>query len=488
MDRKENPFDQFDSASPNPFDQFDEAPVAKAANPFDQFDEPVKKAEPSFLDRAKTAVTDFLSPSPSQPAAPVVARAEDYVPPTQPAPPPLSEDVRRQLDRKYDALSPEERDKIISGRTKDKRQTLEGMYFAYRDQQYKQQDAATKGLESQLGSMARRIADLGDPRKEARERVARRQGASPQTASNMAAQSAIEGLPTEEVIPQAKESKFDFDLASQYKTLNPVVRGAVKGYYGYKQSVLGLNQALGDLVGTPDFADAQRVGAEQAAGRVEAIGERPDYLSRNFEGAISSLTQNIPGILGGIVSGGATIPLAVMGVQSFGQNYTEGVSRGLDRESAAKRASVFAAAEILGERFGLTGLTNGVRKAFGKKSFDEATDAVSRYIISQIPGEQLTTVTQFLADKYPGFALNPQAGFKDYLQQAGDTLTQTIMQGGVMMGGVKGAELLAGRPATEPTEPRVAPAPLEPIQEPTPSRVEPFVGEEPPTPVPAPAP
>ena len=66
MDRKENPFDQFDSASPNPFDQFDEAPVAKAANPFDQFDEPVKKAEPSFLDRAKTAVTDFFAPE--QPA------------------------------------------------------------------------------------------------------------------------------------------------------------------------------------------------------------------------------------------------------------------------------------------------------------------------------------------------------------------------------------------------------------------------------------
>jgi hypothetical protein len=143
---------------------------------------------------------------------------------------------------------------------------------------------------------------------------------------------------------------------------------------------------------------------------------------------------------------------------------------------------VFAAAEILGERFGLTGLTNGVRKAFGKKSFDEATDAVSRYIISQIPGEQLTTVTQFLADKYPSFALNPQAGFKDYLQQAGDTLTQTIMQGGVMMGGVKGAELLAGR-AAEPTEPRVAPSPLEPIEE-APRRVEPTLAPQEPGAVP----
>lgn len=418
--------------------------------------------EPGLVERTKKAVTDFFAPTAPAPAAPIVGQAEDYVAPKKAAPPPLSTQARDALDRKYDSLSPEERNRIITGRTKDGRQTLEGMYFSYRDQQFKEQDAANEALTQQIGPSAKRIADLADTRKEARARVARREGAEPKTAENIAAQGAIAGLPTEEVIPQAKESPFDFDLAARYKNLNPVVRGAVKGYYGYKQSVLGLNQALGDLVGAEDFADTQRAGAELAGGRVEAIGEKPDYLTRNFEGAVNSVVQNIPGILGGIVTGGALIPLSVLGVQSFGQNYTEGVTRGLDRSAAAQRAGVFAAAEILGERFGLPGLTTGLKKAFGTKSFDAAADAISRYIVSQIPGEQLTTATQFLADKYPSFALNPQAGIKEYLQQAGDTLTQTIMQGGLMLGGVKGAEMLAagrmGEPVpAAPVEPTVAP-------------------------------
>lgn len=474
MDRRDNPFDQFDEAPSNPFDQFDAAPVSKReANPFDQFD------EQGFLSRAQQAVTDFFTPERPKPEAPIVGRAEDYVPPVKAAPPPLSEEVRKQLDRKYDALSQEERDKIISGRTKDKRQTLEGMYFAYRDQQYKEQDAQTDALTKQIGKSAQRMADLGDTRIEARARVARREGAEPQTAANIAAQGAIYGLPPEEVVPQAKESKFDFDLAARYKNLNPVVRGAVKGYYGYKQSVLGLNQALGDLAGAEDFADTQKAGAELAGGKVEAIGERPDYLSRNFEGAVSSVVQNVPGILGGLVTGGALVPLSVLGVQSFGQNYTDGVSRGLDRDAAAQRAGVFAAAEILGERFGLPGLTSGLKKAFGKKSFDEAADAVSQYIVSQIPGEQLTTAAQFLADKYPSFALNPKAGIKDYLQQAGDTLTQTIMQGGLMMGGVKGAQLLAERPMQAMPEQSVSGIPPEAPAAPAGERVEPTLQTEP---------
>jgi len=489
MDRKENPFDQFDQEPANQFDQFE---VTQSANPFDQFDQMDKVAAPVARGPIKGPAQRTVVPPAAAPVAPVTA--EDYLEPATSAPPPLSEAVRSQLDRKYDALSPQDRDAIIRGRTKDGRQTLEGMYFAYRDKQFAARDADTAAFAKQLGPMAYRLSDLTDPRKESRARMAREQGASDKTAENIAAQAAIEGLPAEEVVPQAKESKFDFDLAARYKDLNPVVRGAVKGYYGYKQSVLGLNQALGDLVGATDFADTQRAGAETAGGRVESIGERPDYLSRNFEGAVSSVVQNIPGILGGIATGGALVPLSVLGVQSFGQNYTEGVSRGLTRDLAAQRAGVFAAAEILGERFGLAGLTNGIRKAFGKKSFEEASDAVSRYIVSQIPGEQLTTATQFLADKYPSFALNPQAGIKEYLQQAGDTLTQTIMQGGLMMGGVKGAQFLAtgrfgaepgeqppiaGRPPEEPPMAPTEEPPIAPSGAPGGERIEPTVTAEP---------
>ena len=51
------------------------------------------------------------------------------------------------------------------------------------------------------------------------------------------------------------------------------------------------------------------------------------------------------------------------------------------------------------------------------------------------PGEALTTTGQFLTDKAPQIGLNPEAGMAQYLAQVADTIGQTIIQGGLMMGG-----------------------------------------------------
>ena len=66
MDRRDNPFDQFDPAPTNPFDQFDSvAPVSKQeANPFDQFDKkpaPKPAAKPAEEPFALTPEDALLS-------------------------------------------------------------------------------------------------------------------------------------------------------------------------------------------------------------------------------------------------------------------------------------------------------------------------------------------------------------------------------------------------------------------------------------------
>ena len=51
----------------------------------------------------------------------------------------------------------------------------------------------------------------------------------------------------------------------------------------------------------------------------------------------------------------ATARPGSVAVQSFGQEYSDGKSRGLDPEQAAGRAGAFAAFEVIGEKFGFKG-------------------------------------------------------------------------------------------------------------------------------------
>lgn len=502
MDRKENPFDQFDQEPANQFDQFE---VTQEVNPFDQFDQleeprrapmargPIKgpaprtmaapaeaENKPSVIDTLQTA----LSSSSVMPlgAMPFLGSTADLAtrvlgnrteinpevrkrqfeqmltsqPPAkqQPAAFPLRPEVRKQLERKYNAMSQKERDMIAARTAKDGSQTIESRFFAFLNQDYQKRDLEAQANAERVGKRGareiRRFADLTDPRLEARARVARRQGAAPQTAENIAAQQAEEGIAPTKPIPEAKPSDFDFDLNQLYNkqlegfdpVTRSVIRGAGKGYYGYKQGVLGLEQSFADLLGADDFSSRMGKGAAAAEAKQNAIGQfaGASWLANQFESAVSSTAENLPGILAGVVTGGETLPLTLLGVQAFGREYNNGRSKGLDGFNAAQRGGVMAISEVIGEKIGLPKFMEKISGSLKNKNFNEAADAISEYILKQIPGEQVTTALQFLADKYPNYALNPKATLSDYIQQAGDTFVQTVLQGGGMLGVAKTAE------------------------------------------------
>ena len=420
-------------------------------------------------------------------SAPLNAVAE-AVAPAKPQGPPVSEQERARLSSMYEAATPEQRQKMLD------RTDYIGQFANFLDEQYKAKDAEI----AKLGTAVKKEYQITDPRREARIKEATRQGADLKTAENLAGQAAIEGLPPEQPVAQAKPSDFDFDLKAQYKDAPALIRGAVKGYYGYKQGVLGLEQAAADLIGADEFSESLRRNAKQAMETQEIIGEAPaTSVARNFEGAVSSIAQNIPTLLLGAVTGGESLVLGSMMAQSFGQEYTYGRDKGLDKTDAAARGALFAIADGVGERLGLPNFMKNLKGSLANKSFNEATDAISEYILKQIPGEELTTGLQFLTDKYPNFGLNPKATFSDYLSQATDTLVQTIMQGGMMLGGVKATQLATTGQLKESGAAEAAraegakeqalrkweeqgfmrPKPAEQTQ-----RQEPFVGEPPPAP------
>lgn len=248
-----------------------------------------------------------------------------------------------------------------------------------------------------------------------------------------------------------KQSDFDWDAREQYKDAHTVTRGLAKGGQVLKQQGAGLALFLAENVpgDFPAIESAAR-GAHEAAGkRMEGIGEQGDRLTRNFEGALASVLSNAPGLAVGVASGGTAVPLMMMGSQVFGDEYAQGRRAGLTQGAATTRAAAMGAAEIVGERLGLGHMIQGLRAAGAGKAPKEVIKFFAQSISREVPGEQLTTALQFGTDKFLPVGLTPEATLEQYLQQASDTLVQTVMQSGMMVGGGMGVNAgmrrLAGR-------------------------------------------
>lgn len=266
------------------------------------------------------------------------------------------------------------------------------------------------------------------------------------TAARMGAQRGV--VPGQEVasMATAKESGFDFDTKQAFQSgqtnglNNPLVRGLAKGGLGFSKAITGYGEFLADAYGLDEAKKIVQSGSQWARGKEQAIGEAGTTLDRNFEGAISSIAQQLPLIVGGIRAGSEAVPLAGMALQSFGQEYSDGRAAGQDVAQATTRASIFAAFEVIGEKFGLRASMQAIKGAAHGMASDKLLGFLGEALKKEIPGELLTTTGQFATDKFApgGVGLNPNATLDDYLQQVADTVIQTVMQGGVMAGGTTG--------------------------------------------------
>lgn len=344
---------------------------------------------------------------------------------------PLRPEVRRALESSWDAGSEQQRALLentagVTGQVARER----GAVF----------DRADKS------AMATPTGKATDSRVEARRAELVRKGEHPEFARRAAYEGAAKGVnPGDEIRAldgTVQESTMDFEtrkLFDQNQEVNglnnSLVRGVAKGGLGATKALAGYGQFMSEVYGLDNAARKTADYGDELRKKEDAIGDGGGGLRGNFEGTVASIAQQLPLWL----TGSQPIALAGMALQSFGQEYSDGRSKGQTTVQAAERASMFAAFEVIGEKFGLKGNMDSLKKLLDGQTNAAAMGFLSNMLKREIPGELLTTTGQFGVDKFgaDGVALNPNATAGDYFAQVKDTIFQTVMQGGLMSGGSK---------------------------------------------------
>jgi hypothetical protein len=216
-------------------------------------------------------------------------------------------------------------------------------------------------------------------------------------------------------------------------------RAITAGGVGLMQGYLGVDRFALDMLGVDSSKISDTTGQLEKIQR--AKGEASNYALKITEGAISSIAQQVPALVGGVATGSAVVPLAMMFGQSFGQTYDESRREGLDVGDSTGRAAAFGALEVIGEKFGLGNVLDGIKASAKGMPIKDIAAHFAKALVKEIPGEQLTYAGQFAVDK--GYGMNPEAGVKEFIQGAIDTLAQTVVQGGIMMGAGSAASKVA---------------------------------------------
>ena len=355
---------------------------------------------------------------------------------------PVKPEVRRSIQNKYDAADPARRAvlEMQPGVIGDIARERAGRYVA--------DEKKAKAIPA---------LEKFDPRKESRERELRLQGEKPEYAASAAEQAAEVGVAPggeSKFMSQqgvAEPSQFDFETQKKYENATLGVRGAKAAWEGYVQGALGVNQAISDLVGADEYSAGFAKRAAESRNQIQSMGQNKQYLGRMAEGAISSIAQQLPAMVGGAMTGSSALVLSSMFVNSFGQEYSEGRAKGLDGADAATRAGLFASFEVIGERFGLGFELEQIRKATQGVPTSQLKDFLGNTLKKELPGEYLTTTGQFAVDK-SAVGLNKDATLGDYLEQMADTTVQTLMQSGMMTAGTKGVGAITSKFAGEKQE------------------------------------
>jgi hypothetical protein len=349
---------------------------------------------------------------------------------------PIRPEVRAAFNSQWDAATPEQREILAQ------QPGLTGQLAREREELFTKQAEALGGVPAD--STLRKV----DPRIEERRARLIAEGEDPEFAALIARLSTERGVPPGQeiaAIGTIEPSEFDFEtnrfFRDQVGANNPLVRGTAKAVLGLGKAALGVNEFLADSIGADKYAKFLKEGNKWIREKEGAVGEKGDFLERNLEGAISSIGQQLPWMVGAVATGGgAAIPLIAIGVQTFGQEYSDGRSRKQDVQQAATRASIFAAFEVIGERFGLTDQLKALRGAAKGMENSEIVKLLANALKKEVPGELFTTTGQFAADKWmpQGYALNPNATVEDFVKQVADTIAQTVLQAGVMGAGTTG--------------------------------------------------
>ena len=209
-----------------------------------------------------------------------------------------------------------------------------------------------------------------------------------------------------------------------------LLRGGIKGGLAYEQGVRGINLFVGDALGFDTSTNRARLDSINRF--TEAMGEQSSKPLNLLEGAITSIGQQAPALIGGALTGSQVAVLGAMYAQSFGQTYDEGKRKKLDPVDNVARSAMYAAFEVLGEKFGLGDKIKAIKAAANGMPSDKIAGFFAKSLAKEVPGEELTYAGQFAVDK--GYGMNPEAGIADFISGAVDTALSTVIQTGLMAG------------------------------------------------------
>jgi hypothetical protein len=258
---------------------------------------------------------------------------------------------------------------------------------------------------------------------------------------------------------------------------------------GLNTSAAGLVQMTADLNDLPQLSEfaqrsaaaGQRWAAQTEAPKTTVAGFTPGSIVQGLpelaREAVPSALQQLPALL----SGGAVYP--VMAAQQIGQQYNQLQGSGLATIPRTLNALGSGAFEVIGEKFGGTpGMIKAGRAALAGNPVEKVARQFGGAVLHDIPGEQLTNTGQYLTDAAPFIGSNANPNLDEYLQQAKQTLGQTIAQGGLLSAG--GIALAKARNAMGPGQNAPLQAPI-PFEATTPPAAPPALPVAPVSPAPA---
>jgi hypothetical protein len=279
-----------------------------------------------------------------------------------------------------------------------------------------------------------------DTRLEARIERKIAQGRGAEGAAPEAAKEAQMGY--EEKLPQMTETPEEVARIQEEYGLNPQLHGGeetarvlkrlgAKGVAAGQQGYYGVQRAFADLLGTED--EDAKTKLDNLDFMLKNMGESKSKPVQVIENAASSIIQQAPAMVGGLLTGSEPLVLASMFTQSFGQTYDESRRLGMSSDESLARSAAFAAFEVLGEKVGLGPTLKAIKNSAGKVPLSDLAAYYAKALAKEIPGEELTYAGQFGVDKAHG--QNKEAGIKEFISGAIDTAVNTVAQAGMMFGG-----------------------------------------------------
>jgi hypothetical protein len=211
--------------------------------------------------------------------------------------------------------------------------------------------------------------NMADTRLEYRVRDYIQQGMSPEVALNTAKQDALEGRASHvSTTGEVKEAPEDYLLKRNY-ALDPKAPGyetalklaqrtALKSLYGFAQAGGGQQKFLAEAILGVDPSDTNKT-LDYLSKHTEALGDPTSKPLALVENAVSSIVQQLPGLL----TGTEALSLGSMFLQSFGQTYDDSRRKNLNIGESTFRSAAYGALEVLGEKLGLGDTLHGIKAA-----------------------------------------------------------------------------------------------------------------------------